>query len=363
MAKTNSNSAFNDYEYTEYEITGFEHYIRKNQQKNKEMIMILLDQIKLYDYFRNIVEVHGGNIRDLELVTETLNKVVSIPSYHNHLKVSLTDQKSLHGLMNYADDYHLDIRRNKHGFPLYYLCRMHWDYWNDFGVIVEDVYRSPGYSVFDERFVKLMKNGKEMYVLRLSMFREETIRILEERNEVNDEAIDKFFFKLGNEIFQVAWHEDQMLGILTAKHLQIGYFQEAVELLYLALGGEFCKIRGILDENMLLFFEKVFKKPEMLTFLKSISTMEGADFVSIPQKAIKLFAHLSNAFNTFLKTRIEWGAQHHQTPLFKILLANYTRFSFLESKLAENETVLKEKAKLEEVSQKVIKELLKIVKN
>jgi hypothetical protein len=72
------------------------------------------------------------------------------------------------------------------------------------------------------------------------------------------ESCDIFLCNLGENIFRAAWHEDQIMSLLVAEQFDIPMFREAVELLYLALSGDFCRIRNYLNPEVLRFFEEIY---------------------------------------------------------------------------------------------------------
>ena len=45
----------------------------------------------------------------------------------------------------------MDVRQLDSRMPVYFLCRLRKDYWSEYSLIVEDLYRSPGYPLTDER--------------------------------------------------------------------------------------------------------------------------------------------------------------------------------------------------------------------
>ena len=160
-------------------------------------------------------------------------------------------------------DLHMNIRMLDTGMPVYYICRVERDYWMEYSLIVEDLYRSPSYTWQDDRFAKLMYMGHEIYFLRLSLFRKSLTELLsDQENGIADKReVDEYIYRLGRYIFQAAWHEDQRPGMLTAEHFGLAKFYHAIELLYLCLSGELCQLRSTIDDRLLSFFEKAYPQP------------------------------------------------------------------------------------------------------
>jgi len=243
--------------------------------------------------------------------------------------------------------------------PVFYICRIRRDHWSEYSLIVEDLYMSPGYSIVDDRFVKLMSAGHENYFLRLSQFRRQLQKHNRTRKETGSQKIDDFLYELGRYVLQAAWHEDQRLGFLVADLLRLPEFFQAVELLYLCLSAELCELRGAVNSNLRLFFEKIYPQPAILAFLDILTDLEGDMLNTLPLHAIRLYSNLSIAFSKFLATEVSWSTQKSKTPLWKILYANFSRLETVARDLTGDKRLSKAGRKLENQSRGIINSVIK----
>jgi len=253
----------------------------------------------------------------------------------------------------------LSIRQTDAGTPVYYLCQIHQDFWAEYSLIVEDLYRSPGYPSIDDRFVKLMTGGHEHYYLCLSPFRRGVLKLLLNQNEASEEKVDEMLYKAGRHIYQAAWHEDQLPAVLCAQHFAMPRFRQAIELLYVCLSAELCDLRAVIDEHFLQFFTKVDCQPAIAGLLSLLSGMDGSAMNKIPEKALKLYCKLNKAFSRFLKMEVHWGERRLRVPLYKLVFANFSRLNLLRSSLTTSDSLGQAATLLEMEASSIIGEIVK----
>jgi len=321
----------------------------------------LIRKIEYYDSLRIKLEMQGGEIQDLERIVHVLRSPVLVPGRFGINEVVLEDQQSLRiALMELGNfDLHLQVRRLESFMPVYYLCRIHRDFWAEYALVVEDLYCSPGYPSVDERFVRLMIGAHETYHIRLSPFRHGAAKMLMKDSTIAEGMVDELLLKLGRFVFQAAWHEDQRPAFLAATDFGLKDFKEAVELLYICLSGELCELRSELNPPFLQFFVDVYPHQALHAFLQRLINLEGGALTEIPQKALKLYSRLSLHFSKFLKTEVSWGNRNVTIPLYKLLFGNFSRLDTVWPHLHKKDLFRKATRALETESQNLIAELLK----
>lgn len=323
----------------------------------------LICQIRKYDDLRLKLEQKGGHTNDLNRITEILSETFFVrDNRYNTYKVTLMEHASIYNMLNDIGKFSIrfNIRQLDTGMPVYYICRTHKDYWAEYNLIVQDIYKSPGYPMHDERFVKLMYAGHEVYYLRLSHFREAMANslVIGEKDEFEEE-LDEILYNLGRYVFQAAWHEDQQLGIMVSNHFGLESFRYCIELLYLCLSAELCELRTAVNDQMLLFFDRFYPQPAIHSFLEdTLPNLDGSELNRIPQKALRLYARLSRSFSHFLGTEVIWGDRKKQSPLYKIIYGNFTRLELVGKGLKDNNSVKKAVICLEAVARAIIKEII-----
>jgi hypothetical protein len=322
----------------------------------RDRLAPLLRRLRTYDVLRRELQQNGGRIGDVKLLTRMLSIPVEIKSPHAERTVSLTARKELrHALSAIGHGrLHLQVRRLDCGMPAYYLCRTRRDYWREYSLVVEDLYCSPGFPLGDGRFVQLMDFGHEKYHLRLSPFRDAACEIVGGRSQVTRRELDEFLYDVGRHVFQAAWHDDQRIGILAARHFDLPTFSRAIELLYLCLSGELCEIRGTVDEDMLLLFEDVYPQPSLHRFLEHLADMDGQTLNEIPRRALRLYTALAGDLSRFLQTEV----RRTTLPLYKLLFSNMTRLEAIASELEDNKEVQTAAKTLEQSAQRTVTRII-----
>jgi hypothetical protein len=320
----------------------------------------LLNVLRAYDTLRQKLERSGGGISDITDVTGLLSQPVTLKGNYGDRKASLTDQAGLYtALCDLGrSDLHMDVRRLATGMPVYYLCRIRHDYQSEHSLIVEDLYRSAGYPMADERFVRMMACGHESYYLRLSQFRESVEGAGGAASGETDRGADDFLCHAGRHVFQAAWHEDQRPGMLAATHFGLPYFRQAIELLYLCLSGELCELRNATNERLLTFFREAYPQPAIHAFLVLLGGLDGAAINDLPRKAIKLYVRLSSAFSSFLGVEVQWGHCKARVPLYKLVFGNFSRLALVAGRLSDDTHIQTAAQRLEKESQTIVSEIV-----
>jgi hypothetical protein len=294
-------------------------------------------------------------------MTEILKHQFVVEGHYREHKVALIDQVSIRGLLRDLGDYEcrLEIRSAASGLPLYYLPRVWPDYRSVYSLVLEDLYRSAGYPIGDERFVKIMWSGHEVYFLRLSQFRKPLLEGRDPEKEPGaQDEVDAQLLKVGRNVFQACWHEDQYVGMAAAGLFDLVNFRRAIELLYLCLSAELCELRSAIDEAMLRFFKEVYVQPAIVAFLERLAGLDGKALAEVPQAALKHFPGLSRTFSRFLAVELPWGSKQALVPLYKLLFANFSRLDTVRKTIAEKEELRQAAESLEKQSQSVIQALL-----
>jgi len=325
-----------------------------------ESLKPLIQMLKVYDHHRKILEDKGGHISNLDDLTKLLTTPMKIETRYEKATASLVDQMKLRQVVR--DIYRglrINVRQLPNQMPVFYICRIRRDHWSEYSLIVEDLYMSPGYPIVDNRFIKLMSSGHENYFLRLSQFRKQIKKYNRNQKESSAEKIDDYLYELGRYLLQAAWHEDQRLGFLVADLLRLPEFFQAVELLYLCLSAELCELRGAVNDNLRLFFEKIYPQPAILAFLEILTGLEGDMLNTLPLHAIRLYRNLSIAFSKFLATEVAWSTQKSKIPLWKILYANFSRLDMVARNLIGDKGLSKAGRKLENQSEAIINSVIK----
>lgn len=331
-------------------------YRRRTPEQEVELLNPLVRQLQRYDTLRKNLEEYGGDLYAVNRITRVLEEKFVLQGKHDNHEVSLTDRKELKRALFYLcyHDYILDVRQLEHTLPVYYLCRIHRSHWSDYSLIVKDVYRSDGYPMYDERFIKLMRGGHESYYLRLSPFRSAVRAMLTNGKPASALDIDDLLLDVGNAVFESAWHEDQRPGILTAEYFDIPHLREAIELLYLCLTSELCELRAKISTPLVKFFETVYPQPGIHRFLQNLDQLSGSDINDLPEQALKLYARLTRAFGQFLQTEVRWGTRQEKVPLYKLIFANFTRVRSIADSIKEHADIKKAADRLDKTAQEII---------
>jgi len=340
---TYAESTFED-SAPEYFTTSHHHYSRDVDIVHA--LQPLVQQLRAYDSLRQRLELHGGDIADLKCISHVLKQSCLIQGRYQNHAVSLSDQHAVRRAIHDIGAYNLrlEVRQGENKMPLYYICRIRGDYWSEYRLIVEDLYRSPGYPLIDRRFVRIMRGGHEVNYLRLSQFRGGSGELLAERLGKREDPptpaeVDGLLYRVGRYVLQSAWHEDQRLATMTAYHFRLPQFRNAIELLYLCLTGDICELRSAADPALTKFFHQVYPQSGISGFIEAVGALDGARLNSLPEQALGLYYHLCNAFSCFLEVRVNWGYRRLSVPLYKILYANYSRVALIAASLIGEESI------------------------
>lgn len=337
----------------------------------RQVLAPLIARLDNYDRLRIALQQKGGQIDDLKQITTVLRNKFTVTGPYGTHSASLTDQKKLKYLVNSVGSgtIFLDIRKQKHGLPVYYLCRVLRDYWSEYSQIVEDLYLSPGYCLPDTRFVKLMHFGHESYYLRMSQFRSALIAHCDCQQNEMEATVDSLLYEVGRYCFISMWHDDQRPAIATAQHFKLKQFQEAIELLYLCLSANLCELRSHITPFVIDFFTDNYPQPAINKLLQNMLLMDGTELNKLPQLALRLLTRLNEAFRAFLATEVDRNGLSTQleqttlqldietdrreietvtpTPLFKLVFGNFYQLDALANSLQSHDKVLRAAAKIE----------------
>ena len=314
----------------------------------------MIRRLEAYDQLRLTLEHEGGTLEDIATITGLLKERFQITG--RACARRRADRRAQPRALDAVGDFdlYLDVRRLPTGMPVYYLCRTEHDWWGEYDFVVEDLYRSPGYQFMDERFARLMRYaGHETYFLRLSPFRDAV------QTTLHGFDADDVLFDVGRHVFNSAWHEDQTLGLIVAKHFQLPQFARAVEVLYLALSGDLCELRSVAhSEPIVEFLRTVYPQPAITALLSLLVRSDGDTLNGIPERALKLYARLSKAFGRFIEVRVTSGHRRVRLPLYKLIFANVSNLEPLAGRLRKTYRVVQAAKTLEQESQRVIDDLL-----
>lgn len=292
----------------------------------------LLKRLEEYDKVRLVLEKEGGSLAMLDSLKQLLSESFRLDD-PGRSEVSLSSPQELRRLLSRISwTLRLEIRRTRSCMASYLLCRVSEDYWGEYSLVVEDLYLSPGYPIQDERFVRLMTySGKEAYHIRLSQLRSGVMK-LSGYEKASSVEVDSLLHRLGRHVFQAAWHEDQRLAFAAASHLvPLPSFCNAIELLYLSLGGDLCELRAHLGGLAECFAPVgVYPQPALHRLITGLPGLTGAELADFPKRATELYGRLSKAFAMFLQCQVPWGLCNHPVPVWKILYGNFSRLSALE---------------------------------
>ncbi len=227
MAKTTEHSDMDKINFRSYQPTSMSQ-VHVLSSEVRSSLVPLVAQLKLYDSLRLNLEQNGGEISNLQEITVVLNAKVTTVGRYETCQASLTDQKQLKHLISNIGlgTVHLDIRKQRHDMPVYYLCRVARDYWAEYSLIVEDLYMSPGYVLPDDRFARLMYMGHESYYLRMSRFRSAVDQIVACPGEDSDRVVDCLLHEVGRHCLASMWHEDQQAAVVAARHFGLTHFNK-----------------------------------------------------------------------------------------------------------------------------------------
>lgn len=323
----------------------------------------LVRELHKYDMLRLALAHKGAKLDTFREMTRILSTPIQLDDGSDTLKINLSEPQTIQTTLSRLDpDLHFEVRRSAELLPTYYLCRARWDYWLEFGLVVEDLYASPGYLPQDDRVVRLMRSGHEVYYLHLSQFREKTVQMLSEGSctPVTGQSVDRLLYRLGRYVFQAMWHEDQRPALAACIVLGLERFRQALELLYLCLSGDLCELRSVTDEYSYRFLTDLYPQPVVCLFLKTIETADGTTLASFPQAALPLFKRLSKSFVTFLKKQVPWGNSHLDLPLYKVIFGNYNHLGTVKKALVADDQVQTAVQVLEAVADGVIGEILDV---
>jgi hypothetical protein len=314
------------------------------------------------DAARMRLEQEGGTLQEVSELIMLLEKELSLTIDGRTHRVSLVDVKGLRDLFTGLSYHglHLEVRAHaSNGMPLYYLCRLKRDYLSEYSLILEDLHVSAGYPMPDPRLVRLMGlSGRQQFYVRLSPFRGGAIkRVSEHVGDTTRTQADEILRRLG-EVFQSAWHEDQLVAYLVAREFGVPALLQATELLYLSLGADLCALRDEADVELEWFFEEAYPQPAIAGLLRSLDRLDGQDLDRIPRLARDLYVRLATRFQAFLETEVQWPPAGRHMPIYKLILANVSRLHRVAQELTNDPVVTGAAKSLEADAAEIARELL-----
>jgi hypothetical protein len=328
----------------------FGHYSRDEfSAELRTRLAPLIERLQEYDSLRARLEREGGKVSDADRLTKLLCQPVRLASSSGMAGVSLIKPERFNDALRAvgARKVYLSVRVRPSGFPSYYLVRAKHGYWSEYSLLVEDLYQSPDYPSPDERFVKLMDLGHETYFLRLSQFREALISQQSADCSEPDSEVDTILHNVGRNVFQAAWHEDQHPAFEAATHLGLPSFRDAIELLYLCLSGDLCRIRAFTDRQILAFFRHVYPQPAIRALLRRIRRLDGNALAQLPEQALAQFQRLSGAYADLLRVEVNHGPRNFPVQVYQLLYANFDRLDKIAPSVAEDPGIATARRRLE----------------
>ena len=314
----------------------------------------LLDILKLYDEKREKIENEGGVYDDLFDLSEILQQKFKLSTSKGRQRTSLDQPEELCAAIQNINQGELffQIRKGHSGLPLYYLCRTKSDNYCSYKLIIEDIYKSSNFPIEDERFVLLYLRNREQSSLRLSQFRSQLI--------TSADNPDEQLYSMGRYIFQNAWHEDQYPALVTADLLELDYFPQTLELLYLILSGNLYELRNAIGiEPIIKHHLKIIYPEKAITkLICSLQARDISEIKAIASQAQVHFCQLENSFTKLLQSPLFWGYRNRKIPLFKIIYGNFFRADKIKNDLAKKEDLHKAKYALEEKAKTIMQSIL-----
>lgn len=347
---------YRNQDFDEYGV--YESKYRYRNQIGREHLQPLINTMREYDDQRLRIMKEGGSFDDLEQLADLLQKELFVGS--EELKFSLQNQSSVRHFLERFDDVaklKLDIRQNSIGLPQYYLCRVTSDYRSTYNSVIEDLYISPDFYFHDGRLIKLPHWNHPCIFLRLSPFRDD-IRALCKELKKEDYNLDHEMAKLGSQILEFAWNEDQNIAVYFSDNFGLPAFRMVIELVYMVLTADLCELRANWDILWLKFFEKVYPQMAIHTFLGNLQKANDLPTLEIENRAKKSYSKLLKAFNHLLTLNLKFEVNRPSIPLYKLVFANIFRLHMIQHEIAGNSEIQQSIQTLESLSLECIQDVI-----
>lgn len=324
--------------------------------ETRSRVANLLNRLRTIDDLRSVLEREGGSREDVETMTGLLRDEVEIEGRHSVRSVKLNQPHEVRwALEDLVPGCVFDVRRLESALPGYYLARECSDRWRQGAVIVEDLHRSVGYPISDERFVTRMQGGRERAELRLSHFRREMSQVLD--TDIGAQIVDERLFEVGASVLESCWHEDQWLAFALAEVLEVEELRFAVELLYLCLGGDLYDLRTRASPALSTFFDAVYPQPALARLTSMLPSLE-TDFLERLRRDAELgYQRIKKVFANLLATEVRWGPRFDTVPLWKPVYANLPRLEVVARRLRVQKKVQKSLYELRTVATGVCEQI------
>lgn len=351
----------------------------------REAIAPLITQLREHDTMIHKLEKEGVRVVDVNKLFEIQTTQVTLEGPYGESKVALADPESMVTALDkfVSAGLHIEVRIiNPFDYPIpipvFFLCRrVEPCHLSGYGVVLEDLYKSPRYPAPDRHFIKLMGwEGHEIFHLRLSQFREQVRDILtKDQTDASEYETERILQHIGNLLISKAWHDDQSPAVtvetglrlpihptmeLVNTHFGLPIPQQAIELLYLWLNSDLCKLRASDDETLRTFFNLIYPQPALIGFLEQLKRLDGDALNSLPEKALKLYVRLGSAFGRFLRTEVRWGRVGATVPIGKLIFANFSRLDLVAPSLKDNEVLAEASRVFEDQAREVIDRMLSL---
>ncbi|MBN1674973.1 MAG: hypothetical protein JXR37_28280 [Kiritimatiellae bacterium] len=334
-------------------------------QELRVMLAPLIQRMREFDRLRVKLEHEGGLRSDLDQLSALLGRPIELCT-RPQIAVMLKDMKGIQNALRQMMLWNVSIqvRRITMSLPAWLLCQVRADYAQAYDVVLDDIYRSPGYPLGDPRFPKIMRWGHEVFHLRVSHLRARLSETLAATGQKSIAFLEQFLRDIAHHLFAGAWHEDQYLARCTAETIGLPRFQEAVEFVYLCGIAELSELRSFVETfpaHIEQFFEHVEPRPVIQAFLRVLPRLDGKTLGELPSLALPQYLAVEDAFGRFVRTQIRWGHRGLLCPLFKVILANFSRLDLIADDLRQNEAIQAATTALEADSARIATSLLRTV--
>jgi len=338
---------YDDYYYTSSSRRSLNYFEKKKVLEPSILQMGKADQLKSDLYYNTI------SLEKLRNMKAVLDEKITLENHYEKATFSLSEQSGINRAISRVGlwDISNHLTRDKYNFPSYLLCESIENYFGNYGIVLADFYRSPQYEIPDERFVRLMSMGHEKLYMRMSIFRED----IEKLKDSDDLNVDRLLKILGEDFFQGAWHEDQIVSFILADQFDTQYLKEATEDIYSILSLDLSAIRNSYTPEVKWFFEKVFPRKSLGMLFNKIEKSNASDFKYLEQRARHWYKELGAHFSSFLSSKVEY--RDCTLPVYKLIFANIFRLELISDVLKNQVSLRGPLQTIREISSEAIREL------
>ncbi len=337
----------------------------------REALRPLLLRLAEYEALLTRLRSHGGKVRDLKTLTELMVEPVPFPTHRPDADpVCLANVRRTRSALAHLDwGLALEVRTGPHGFPHHYLFRARSDYFGRYTAILEDLHRSAAFDEEDpaqNRFFPVTGPSGLIRLLRLSALRPVASGLVASRRcriqaggtdfpaATGAEApegpavpspwggwpleTDELLLLAGRHIFRHAWHEDQRLALAAARLLDLPAFRDLVQVLYLLLGADLSRLRGVcMDTELCPAFASLVEtgcgNAFLARVLVDLSELSSGRIEALHSWAESVYSDLAKEFAALMQLRQGFVGFPGRQPLYRMLLAHYRRLDMLRSRV------------------------------